>query len=429
MSNAISIQPPSHGQKESWFPATAEEREAVAGQLERILASPGFKTSQRTSHLLAYIVEHTLEGRSEELKERLLGVEVFGRKPDYDTGADHIVRSAAGEIRKRLAQYYQEPGRDREIRIDLLPGSYVPQFRPPEKKVSDIGLPDIGLPVDENISGFVPAANRPSLRLTPVRVATVSVVLLGLIAWGLFRLFFGPSALDRFWGPFLASGGPVALCVGDPGTAWEGSESNAFRGISLPRSSPTPQPNRPNFWFRRSLPLGDAVTVARLFALLHEKGRDERIVYGPDSTLSDLRQDSALLIGGIDNFWTMNLTRELRYRFQLDAAAKTIFIEDSYAPSRRDWQVELDLPLVSMKVDYAIVAKLIHPTTGRPVIIAGGIRDAGTLAAGEFLTSAAYLGELERRAPAHWSGVEAVISTKVFKGTPGPPQLLAAYFW
>ena len=70
-------------------------------------------------------------GNVDQLKERTLGIEVFGRELDYDTNIDHIVRSTAGEIRKRIAQYYHEPGHESEIRIDLPSGSYVPEFHWP----------------------------------------------------------------------------------------------------------------------------------------------------------------------------------------------------------------------------------------------------------------------------------------------------------
>ena len=63
-----------------------------------------------------------------DLKERTLGIAVFGREPSYDTSTDPVVRATAGEIRKRIAQYYQESGREHEIRINLSPGSYVPEF-------------------------------------------------------------------------------------------------------------------------------------------------------------------------------------------------------------------------------------------------------------------------------------------------------------
>src|SRR5438034_610312 len=72
-----------------------------------------------------------LEDKAADLKERTLGVAVFGREPTYDTSTDPIVRATAGEIRKRIAQYYQEPGHEHEIRISLSPGSYIPEFNMP----------------------------------------------------------------------------------------------------------------------------------------------------------------------------------------------------------------------------------------------------------------------------------------------------------
>src|SRR5579862_31105 len=107
------------------------DRDAIRKQLERMLANPLFKNSKRYPNLLRYIVEHTLEGRAGELKERTLGIEVFGREPDYDTNADPIVRATAGEIRKRIAQYYHAHGHEVEVRIDLSPRSYVPEFEFP----------------------------------------------------------------------------------------------------------------------------------------------------------------------------------------------------------------------------------------------------------------------------------------------------------
>ncbi len=409
------------------FLETQAEREAVASQLERLLGSLVFKSSQRASLLLRHVVERTLEGRSHELKERLLGAEVFGRKPDYDTGSDHIVRSTAGDIRRRLAQYYVAPGRDAEIRIDLLPGSYTPQFRRPESGVVASAV------ASEELSAvtvvYREANTRRWRRIAWMAAAAVGVA---IAAFGFEHFAFGSTAVDRFWSPLLESPMPVAICVGDPRKAWTGSEASAFNTFPLSgvsAGSPAAPAIVPDFWFYRTVPFGDAVTLGRLTAFMAERKKGYRIVYSPDSTLNDLRQNSTLLVGGIDNFWTMSLTRELRYRFQLDPVSNTIFIEDHEAPAQRSWQVPANLPRNDVKVDYALVVRVVHPATGRHILIAGGIRDCGTLAAGEFLTSDSSLSELELHAPAHWTNVEAVIATKAFKGTPGPPQIVAAYFW
>src|SRR5664279_3264289 len=112
---------------------TAPEKDAIREQLERLLAHSAFKSSKRCLTLLRYVVEHNLSGEGEALKERTLGVAVFGRLAEYDTNADPIVRATAGEVRKRIAQYYHEPERDGELRIDLRPGSYTPQFHMPAR--------------------------------------------------------------------------------------------------------------------------------------------------------------------------------------------------------------------------------------------------------------------------------------------------------
>ena len=83
-------------------PTTEEEKQAVLDQLGRLLAHPLFKNSKRFPVFLRYVVEQTLEGASDQpVKERSIGVEVFGREVGYDTNHDPIVRITAGEVRKR----------------------------------------------------------------------------------------------------------------------------------------------------------------------------------------------------------------------------------------------------------------------------------------------------------------------------------------
>src|SRR5215831_17489006 len=104
-----------------------ESREHILDELRRMLESALFRRSKRCGMLLQYVVEETLEGRAENLKERAIGIAVFGRKPTYDTNEDPIVRTTAVEVRKRIAQYYHETGHDSEVQIELTSGSYVPQ--------------------------------------------------------------------------------------------------------------------------------------------------------------------------------------------------------------------------------------------------------------------------------------------------------------
>ena len=107
-----------------------DEPQAVRRQLDKILASEPFVRSARISRFLRFTVEQTLAGHGEELKEYLLGVEVFDRKESYDSRVDPIVRVEARRLRAKLRQYYETTGQADAVVIDFPTGSYVPSFRP-----------------------------------------------------------------------------------------------------------------------------------------------------------------------------------------------------------------------------------------------------------------------------------------------------------
>src|ERR1700733_2261390 len=109
-------------------PASVPDPAAIREQVERLLAHPLFANSKRYPALLAYVVEQTLLGSAADLKERSIGIEVFGRSPSYDANADPVVRITAGEVRKRLSQYYYDSAHGGELVVELPIGSYVPLF-------------------------------------------------------------------------------------------------------------------------------------------------------------------------------------------------------------------------------------------------------------------------------------------------------------
>ena len=101
-------------------------------QLERLLQSPGFARNPRLSRFLRFLVEQHLEGRDIELKESVIGTEVFGRDPDYNPKRDAIVRTEAGRLRARLTEYYANGGKRDALVIELPKGGYVPAIRRPD---------------------------------------------------------------------------------------------------------------------------------------------------------------------------------------------------------------------------------------------------------------------------------------------------------
>ncbi len=100
----------------------------VRDHLKDVFASKAFAGSKRAQDFLQLIVEHALAGRLDSLRERMIGAEMFGRSVDYDTANDAVVRVKATEVRRKLAQYYQDSTKPTQVRIELPSGSYVPKF-------------------------------------------------------------------------------------------------------------------------------------------------------------------------------------------------------------------------------------------------------------------------------------------------------------
>src|SRR5947207_7278190 len=103
--------------------------ERAASQLNRILASKAFRQADRLKRFLSFIVEETIAGRGEHLKEFVVGVEVFGKPESFDPRNDPIVRVQARRLRAQLARYHREEGPDSEVVIELPKGGYAPVFR------------------------------------------------------------------------------------------------------------------------------------------------------------------------------------------------------------------------------------------------------------------------------------------------------------
>ena len=193
---------PSHV-REDWRTCfTEEERQAIRQQLERMLANPLFKYSKRYPNLLRFVVESTLDGRTEELKERSLGVAVFGREPDYDTNLDPVVRTTAGEIRKRIAQYSHEHGHEAEVRIELSPRSYIPEFEMPAP------VQPTSAPVLEPAPKTASLAHRWRWLAIGAAAGLLALAVVWATLWGRW------ADLDRFWKPVLDSSNTVLLCMG-----------------------------------------------------------------------------------------------------------------------------------------------------------------------------------------------------------------------
>ena len=96
---------------------SAAQADSVRSALELVISSDAFAGSNRCQDFLRLVVEHALAGELDALRERMIGVEMFGRPADYDTSNDAVVSVRATEVRKRLAQYYSEAAITPVVRI------------------------------------------------------------------------------------------------------------------------------------------------------------------------------------------------------------------------------------------------------------------------------------------------------------------------
>jgi TolB-like protein len=153
------------------------EAEAIKAQLERTLASRGFVTAGRQSRLLRHIVERTLAGQADQLKEYSVGMEVFDRDDKYDPRIDSIVRVEAGRLRSRLDEYYATDGAGDAVRISLPRGAYVATFEPNVQGAK----PAVTLSEGAPVVAEQPAARR-SWALWALGTTLVAVVA-GMVMW------------------------------------------------------------------------------------------------------------------------------------------------------------------------------------------------------------------------------------------------------
>jgi hypothetical protein len=399
-----------------WRPVTEAEKNSVHEQLERVLAHSTFKTSRRCSHLLRYIVESCLVEDNQKLKERTLGLEVFGRDADYDTNLDPVVRTTAGEIRKRIAQYYYEQGHENEIRIDLPSGSYSPEFHLPPEKMETAVAPEQRAGVAEFLA-VVPRSKKVSIRSRTSALLAIAATSLALIFGGWLAPWKQQSPVQQFWGPVLHSQASVLVCVGEAPVA----ASDRGREPSISDS----------IFRTKHVYFSDALALSNLTGFLGKHERHYSVKSCADVTFTDLQQGPVILIAGFHNSWTLRLTDPLRFHFVRASGSELYQIEDRENVSRKDWTVDFSKPYSTLAHDYAIVARFHDPTTDQPVVIAAGIGENGTAAAAEFLIGDKYLREVAKRVPANSSpeNIEAVIETRVIDGKSGPPRVVAVHPW
>lgn len=413
-------------------------RASVLSELDRILASRFFKNSHRSRQFLEYIVHRKLEGRADDLKERTIGTEVFLRPPDYSTGEDPVVRVQAGEVRRRLEQFYQSQAEPPTIRIELTTGSYAPHFHLPANDMAP--LPSRPDRLESSSAGS--AWNRPAFLIG--LICTIAAVL-SVFFWTRARETNEQISVTRqFWAPALASQQPVLLCLAKPVfyrptldlyRTYSKSHPGTFQTEVERSNHVLPlDPGTQITWGALSqyedygVAVGDVEAVVRVSGLLGSLAKPIQVRIGDRYTFEDLRSSPSALIGAFNNKWTMQIAHGLYFEFvEKDNGALSI---RENSPGGGIWQVKYGKSN-QIEEDFAIVARLLDSNTGQFTIVAAGITGSGTQAAGEFVSKPELLEKALKSIPAGWQSknVEFVLQTRITDFVAGPPTVMAYHTW
>jgi hypothetical protein len=448
-----------HGEEEheAQCPIEGPERAAILRELDSILHSTYFRSSERSKQFLSYVVQHALTGNHERLKERTIGADLFDRPAGYSTGDDPIVRVQAGEVRRRLGQFYQSEGVHSPIHIELHLGSYTPEFnwiqdlqKPAEPHLAPLPelhrqtevLPEISLPKvpsQEVITIRRVEKSRPLIWASPI-LGLVLVLAYFLI--GADQATAPQSALKQFWAPVFNNSTPVLICLANPptyrpspGLYRKYAKNPAAYSTEFARLSQPPpfQPSDKMEWGDMveypdfGVAKGDVYAAIRLSTVLATMGKESQVRIGTNYSFEDLRNSPAVVVGAFNNRWTMMMTANLHFAFAEMNGNATILERGG---AGRTWSAKTDSNHVVTE-DFGVVTRLMNSSTGQFVVILAGIKANGTQAAGEFVSSSGGLEQALRAAPAEWKtkNMQFVLQTTVTDSVNGPPRLVAEYTW
>ncbi len=394
--------------------ATDLGAEEIRRELRRVLESPDFRGSYRCRSFLEFAVTQTLEGNGQNLKERAVAIEVFGRDATANLSEDSIVRVGAREVRKRLAQYYLHGGVDDPIRIELPAGSYVPVFEPnPGASVR---------PKPAIVPRPAPAASVPLPRrrliLWAAALATVALIISGIAAWRWWRAA-PTSVAEDFWQPALAQSGPVIVALAHP--------------IVYHPSGTPPSPGQPERSDLRAasdqyVGFGDTEALLRLSGFLAARSRNVRVRLASKLDFSDLRDSAAILIGGASNRWTAELTANFRYRFGSDDQRRPCVVDATIGACR--WTLHQSAAGQASE-DYILISRIPRSQTGRLLVAGAGLSQSGTQEMGRILADSDALTPLLRQLPEDWPqrNVQLVLHSHVVGDAPTTPELVSWHSW
>jgi hypothetical protein len=390
---------------------TEEDIGLIQQHVKEVVEGAAFRGSQRSGQFLRYIVDQAIARHFDALKERVIGVELFGRDPSYDTGDDAIVRVTASDVRKRLLQHYGRFGAASEFRISLPPGSYVPEIT--RDLTHDIPPIHTDAPHDVVESKAHAENHEQTASGSPIEIHVggrshrwiaicLAATVVNLALWGFFLYRFSHRSSSASailpWSVLLDSRHALQIITSDPDIAeiqgYTGqpiSVSDYANHTYIPEPDKlTPEVNHLSHILLRGNKAAqvDAPIAVSIAELAHSSVRKIEVHPARGIQLANLQTDDNFVILGSprSNPWSAFFSDQLNFRFVYDKNSGQEIIRNihprsieqpQYVPTGLGW---------ATGQSYAIVALVRNPDQNGHVLLVAGANAEGTEAAGKLVT-------------------------------------------
>lgn len=419
---------------------------AIKVELSAILKSSNFSGSKRCQDFLEFIVNQALDGNYDFLTERFLGAELFGRPINYETGSDSIVRVRANDVRRRLAQYYADGHGGAQVAIELVSGSYVPEFHWHEPKNFAMAPADSPVlkadhspdPAHEPATTTLRVASSemvvsgPGWRLAAILIV-IALIIGSSAGWWLRQQTLGHSlnpllnepSVSTLWAPFDSPAHETDIVLSDVSfQLLEDIEKRSFtlndylnrKHLSPEATHGSSQDLQPVLSLVASKNFGNSseFRLAERMLALDPIGGRVHIYNARDYSSALAGQDNMILIGSqYTNPWQQLFAARLNFKENPPGVNPGIVMNSSPKPGENAVYSPTDA------TGYCVVAYLPNPDRDTRALLIEGTSSEATEAGGDFLLSEDKFSGFEKILQT--SGMqffEVLLKTSQVRGTP-----------
>ncbi len=404
---------------------TKADTAALHLHVKEVIEGDVFKGSHRSVQFLQYIVGQAIAGHFDALKERVIGMELFGRSASYDTGDDAIVRVTASDVRRRLLEHYGRYGETSEFRITLPSGSYIPEIthkpigapavvdgaahpmtlaNPDGTSLIDPQLIPLSREsaVDEHGISQVDTAFRQGLSKRIWLSAAIVVLLLNLAMWSIISNRIARAKVMAApvlpWSALFNSSQPTELITSDPniaeiqritGSQVSVSDYANHNYIPVPNKLTPEQDSFCRHVLRGADSSGVDAPIAAAVASLAQTYSKSIDVRGARSIqMADLESGRNFVFLGSPRSdpWLSLFSDQLDFRFEFDNVSGSEFIRNVHPrPNERQSYIPTALGWATGD-SFAIIALVQNPDQSGQALLLAGASAEGTEAAGKLVT-------------------------------------------